>query len=128
MANGRALLRAVNALPQVKVAAPRSIANGMLATTSGSAGVRVNGVVPDLEYQTSRPRAKIIEGHLFEHLRRNQIMVGKKLAVKMKLRVGSKLVLTRCGSFPTGATANPTLTMMALAFKASDTIIADLNA
>lgn len=38
------------------------------------------------------------------------------------------LYLVGCGSFPTGATANPTLTMMALAFKASDAIIADLNA
>lgn len=94
LSNGQALLRAVNAMPQVKMAAPRSITNGMLATASGSAGVRINGVVPDLEYQTSRLKAKIIEGRPFDALRRNQIMVGKKLAVKMKLRVGSKLVLT----------------------------------
>jgi choline dehydrogenase-like flavoprotein len=38
------------------------------------------------------------------------------------------LYIVGCGSFPTGATANPTLTMMALAFKASDAIIKDLNA
>ncbi|MGN6397224.1 MAG: GMC family oxidoreductase [Mucilaginibacter sp.] len=37
------------------------------------------------------------------------------------------LYIVGCGSFPTGATANPTLTMMALAFKASDAIIADLD-
>ena len=37
------------------------------------------------------------------------------------------LFIVGCGSFPTTATANPTLTMMALAFKAADAILKSLN-
>jgi len=35
------------------------------------------------------------------------------------------LYIVGCGSFPTGATSNPTLTMVALALKAADAILAD---
>lgn len=92
--NSEAILQAVNALPQVKTASPRSVTTGMLATASGSVGVQINGVIPDLEYKTSQLKAKIIDGKPFDSLRKNQIMIGKKLASKMKLKTGSKLVLT----------------------------------
>ncbi|HVW15502.1 MAG TPA: FtsX-like permease family protein [Mucilaginibacter sp.] len=92
--NGASLLKAISALPQVKAASPRSITNGMLATASGSSGVQINGVVPDLEYRTSQLKAKIIEGKPFDQARKNQVIIGKKLATKMKLKTGAKLVLT----------------------------------
>ncbi|MBS1524180.1 MAG: ABC transporter permease [Bacteroidetes bacterium] len=92
--NGSSLLKTINALPQVKTASPRSITNGMLATASGSSGVQINGVIPDLEYKTTQLKAKIIEGKAFDPARKNQVIIGKKLATKMKLKTGAKLVLT----------------------------------
>jgi ABC-type lipoprotein release transport system permease subunit len=56
--------------------------------------VQINGVVPQQEYQISLLKKKIIEGNLFDSSRKNEIMIGKKLAGKMKLHIGSKLVLT----------------------------------
>jgi ABC-type lipoprotein release transport system permease subunit len=92
--NSTELLKSINSIPGVKLVAPKSITNGMLGTTTGSAGVQINGVVPELEYEASQLKRKIIEGKEFDSSRRNEIMIGKNLSKKMKLKVGSKLVLT----------------------------------
>lgn len=92
--NGEELLRYIRQLPEVKMAAPRSVTSGMLATTTGSAGVQINGVIPEQEYAASLLKKKIIEGRPFDPVKKNEIMIGKKLATKMKLKTGSKLVLT----------------------------------
>jgi len=91
---GTEVLKAVRQIPEVKLAAFRSITTGMIATPTGSAGVQVNGVVPNLEYSISQLRKKIINGKPFDPAKRNEIMIGQKLAKKMKLKPRSKLVLT----------------------------------
>jgi ABC-type lipoprotein release transport system permease subunit len=92
--DGNLLLNRIQALPDVKIAAPRSIVQGMLVTTTSSAGVQINGVVPELEYATSQLKQKIQTGEGFHPDKKNEILIGKKLADKMKLKQGSKLVLT----------------------------------
>ncbi|KAA9035902.1 ABC transporter permease [Ginsengibacter hankyongi] len=94
ISNGADLLKNISSMPEVKLAAPRSITNGMLATATGSSGVQINGVIPALEYEASQLKKKIIEGNEFYPAKKNEVIVGKKLAGKMKLKVGSKLVLT----------------------------------
>ena len=88
------VLKAVQAMHFVRLAAPRSMIQGMLATTTGSAGVQVNGVQPELEYEISQLKKKIIKGEGFHSNKKNEIIIGKKLADKMKLSTGSKLVVT----------------------------------
>lgn len=94
VSNGVKVLKTVRNMPEVKLAAPRSITMGMLATPTGSAGVQINGVIPDLEYSISQLRKKIINGKPFDPAKENEIMVGQRLAKKMKLKPWSKLVLT----------------------------------
>ncbi len=92
--NGEAIIQKILSLPQVKSVAKRSVTNGMLATATGSAGVQILGVIPATEYEISQLKKKIVEGYEFDTARKNEIMVGKKLAQKMKLKKDSKLVLT----------------------------------
>jgi ABC-type lipoprotein release transport system permease subunit len=92
--SGDQAIKIIAAIPEVKIAAARSITQGMLTTTTGSAGVQINGVVPEQEYEISQLKKKIIEGKPFNTEKKNEIMIGKKLADKMKLKIGSKLVLT----------------------------------
>lgn len=92
--NSSYVLRVVKSIPEIKTFALRSIANGMLATPTGSAGVKINGVFPDQEYNISQLKLKIKEGKEFNPNKKNEVFVGKKLADKMKLKLGSKLVLT----------------------------------
>jgi putative ABC transport system permease protein len=92
--NDELIMRSIAAMPEIRIFTSRSITNGMLATTTGSTGVQINGVVPDREYDVSQLRNKIIEGNIFDTVKKNEIMIGKKLAKKMKLKIGSRLVLT----------------------------------
>lgn len=92
--NGAEVMKSINSIPGIKLVAPKSITNGMLGTTTGSAGVQINGIVPKLEYEASQLKKKIVEGKEFDSSRRNEIIIGKKLSKRMKLKVGSKLVLT----------------------------------
>lgn len=104
--NGAEVVRSIISIPGVKLVAPKSITNGMLGTTTGSAGVQINGVIPGLEYEVSQLKKKIVEGKEFDSSRRNEIIIGKKLSKRMKLKVGSKLVLTftdTSGSIVSGA-------------------------
>ncbi|MBU6157508.1 MAG: ABC transporter permease [Bacteroidetes bacterium] len=91
--NGDFLLSEVEKFPLVRSAAPRLIALGMLSTTSGSAGVQINGVEAEKEQQVSHLNEKIVSGNYFTE-KKNEILIGKKLADKLKIHVGSKIVLT----------------------------------
>jgi putative ABC transport system permease protein len=77
----------------VQAWSPRSIAQGMLATTSGSTGIQINGVEPTQEDSTTHLALKIKEGQYFGD-KANQIIIGAKLATRMKLKLKSKVVLT----------------------------------
>jgi putative ABC transport system permease protein len=88
------IIREISELNQVAFVTARSVAHGMLATGTGSSGVQIIGVNPESENQVSRLDSKIIEGKTFTEDKRNQVLIGKKLADKMKLKVRSKLVLT----------------------------------
>ena len=87
-------LNALQQSPWIKSMAFRSVTQGMLATSTGSSGVQVLGVLPQQENNVSQLNSKLIEGNGFDSTKRNQVLVGKKLADKMQLRLGSKLVLT----------------------------------
>ncbi len=78
----------------IKAAAVRTITQAMLATPTGSAGVQVNGVDPETENEVSLLKEKIHWGYGFTGKKKNEVLIGKKLADKMKLKPGSKLVLT----------------------------------
>lgn len=92
--NGEQVLKKITGISDVKLAAPRSITLGMLATANGSTGVQINGVIPEKEYIASQLKKKIIEGDLFSLIKNNEIIIGEKLAKKMKLRRGNKTILT----------------------------------
>jgi len=88
------LVKKISSHRQVKTIAVRTVVQGMLVTTTGSSGVQINGVVPEVEYKASQLKQKIIIGEGFHADKKNEIIIGKKLADKMKIRQGSKLVLT----------------------------------
>ena len=72
----------------------RSIAQGMLATTSGGTGIQINGIDPVAEDLTTHLAGKIVEGQYLNNDKANQIIIGAKLAMRMKLKIKSKIVLT----------------------------------
>jgi len=72
----------------------RVITTGMLSNPTGSSGVQINGVDTVNEAAVSGLAKKIREGGLDWKKNEKGILVGKKLASKMKLTNGTKIVLT----------------------------------
>lgn len=88
------LIKALNKNQDIKSFSVRSITQGMLSATTGSAGVQINGVLPLEENIVSQLAKKIKIGNGFTDHKKNEILIGKKLAKKLKLKLGGKIVLT----------------------------------
>ena len=94
LTNSDSLVEVIKNLPALVAMTYRSITQGMLSTTTGSAGVQITGVHPANERAVSGLDLRIIAGKYFSEDRSDGVLIGKKLADKMKLRTGNKLVLT----------------------------------
>lgn len=81
-------------IPAIKAFSLRSLTSGMLANASGSRGVKIIGVDADAEDATRSLRSFVREGVYLDTTGRHRILVGKKLAGRLKIPVGGKVVLT----------------------------------
>lgn len=81
-------------LEGIKGVTARTLVNGMLSTGKGARGIQIRGVDKDAERAVTHLAEKIKDGTYFEESGRNPILVGKRLADKLGLRVRSKVVLT----------------------------------
>ncbi|MEY4135129.1 MAG: hypothetical protein RL386_1479 [Bacteroidota bacterium] len=92
--------------PGVKAWSTRTLAGGMISSAKASRGVAIKGVIPDKEATASKLKENITEGAYFEPGRKFQILVGAKLAGKLKVGLRNKVVLTfqdMEGNITTGA-------------------------
>ncbi|CAA6829904.1 MAG: ABC-type transport system, involved in lipoprotein release, permease component [uncultured Aureispira sp.] len=81
--------------PMVKAFATRTINSGMLSTARGSRGIQIRGVVPAEEVNLTHLNEKLVEGvYLDASKSKNAILVSRRLADKMKLKLKSKPILS----------------------------------
>ena len=82
-------------LPGVKSVSGRTVITGMVMSASSSAGIKVNGINPEVEKKTTTLYTKIADtsGKYFGVGLRNPVVVSQKLAEKLNLRLKSKIVL-----------------------------------
>ena len=73
---------------------PRIVVQAMIASSETGGGVKIYGVDPEKEKTVTNLNTKVPEGQYFEGVKRNPILIGKKLAVKLKVKLHSKLVVT----------------------------------
>ncbi len=89
------IVRDIQNLKEVRAVTSRSLVNGMLATSKGGVrGIRAKAVDPIAEAKVTHLDEKIVEGKYFDDSRGNKILIGKRLAEKVKVKIRSKLVLT----------------------------------
>ena len=72
---------------------PRIRLNTIVSSARTGANVKITGVDPMKERQVSDLYSKIIEGDYFEKERTNPIILGQKLADKLKVKLNSKVVI-----------------------------------
>lgn len=104
-------------------AATQTIFNAMKAEDHTGIPVGSGGV---FEYEGVKYYAQGA-GHVMGTHRMGFTATDSVTDANMKCWDHDNLYLVGCGSFPTTATANPSLTMMALAFKAADAILKSLS-
>lgn len=80
--------------PDIGHIALRSIVNGMISSTRNATGVKIVGIEPGEEAKVTELDSLIADGTYFSDATTNPVLVGEKLAEKLKVRVRSKVVLT----------------------------------
>lgn len=81
------------ASPEVEAVCSRLRIPGMASSAQSGVGVMILGIQPGEEQKLTKIHDKIVEGTYLEG-RRNPIIIGEKLAKKLKVRLRSKIVLT----------------------------------
>ncbi len=74
--------------------APRILGQAMLSTSYGSVGAAFIGVNPEQEKETTLFIDKIIEGTYLQDSEGRGTLIGKKMAERLKVSIGSKMVIT----------------------------------
>ncbi len=92
--DGEAALAEISAKPEVEAAAGRAVVQGMASSASSGTGVVIYGIDPAMESKVTSIHSLIKEGTYFETKKRNPVVVGAKLADKLDVRLGNKIVLT----------------------------------
>ncbi|WP_036827415.1 ABC transporter permease, partial [Photobacterium sanctipauli] len=85
---------AIKQLPNLKGSSSRFIADGMIASARSTRGVRMNGIDINGEASVAPIASSIQQGEWLDEQGRNPVLVSEKTAGRLKLRVGSKVVLT----------------------------------
>jgi ABC-type lipoprotein release transport system permease subunit len=73
---------------------PRTLTAGMIQSPYISSGVQIRGIEPEKERETTTFYENIISGSYLEEDIRNPMLIGQKLAEKLKVDPGNRLVLT----------------------------------
>lgn len=86
-----AKIRAIQGIKSVSI---RSMVTGMIANAGSAGGVMIHGIDPDSEDATRSLASFIKTGNYLDSAVSGQVLVSTRLADKMNLKTGSKVVLT----------------------------------
>ncbi|WP_246099552.1 ABC transporter permease [Methylibium rhizosphaerae] len=91
--NADAVLASLRASPEVAGAAPRVQAQALVSSAAKSEGVLVLGIDPQAEREVTFIHRTIVEGRALAAGTDREIVIGRKLADKLGVRLGEKVVL-----------------------------------
>jgi ABC-type lipoprotein release transport system permease subunit len=88
------LIKRFEGLKEIEGWAPRILGQAMLSTSYGSVGTAFIGVDPEQEKGTTLFIDKIIEGTYLKDSDGRGALIGRKMAERLKVSIGSKMVIT----------------------------------
>jgi putative ABC transport system permease protein len=104
--DGPTVLRQVSERADVRAATGRAVVTGMASSPQTASGVTVLGIDPAADARVFDVNEHIREGSWFQSDQRNPIVIGAKLADRLDVKLGKKVVLqaqTPDGSIGAGA-------------------------
>lgn len=94
MENADSVLQVVYQTENVSAASKRIVISSMAASSETSTGVKIIGIVPAEEKKVTNIYRKMVAGTYFESKNKNPVVIGKKLAEKLKVKVKNKIIIT----------------------------------
>jgi ABC-type lipoprotein release transport system permease subunit len=91
--NPKPLLEALRRVPNVEAAAPRVQAQALASSATKSEGIMLYGVDPVAERRLTFIHRAIVQGSALEGGNDRDIVLGRKLAEKLGLRLGEKVIV-----------------------------------
>ena len=91
---GAKLITDLDSIKEIKALSARTILQGMAQSPSSAYGVNIYAIEPRQARQVTDLHSKIIEGAYFESKRRNPVIIGKKLAERLNLKLHKKIVFS----------------------------------
>ena len=85
---------AIQSMDSIVAYSERTIIEGMAQSAASSFGVKIVGVDRVAEKHVTNLNEKVIEGGYLDNNRKNQILIGKKLAERLNLGLRKKIILT----------------------------------
>ncbi len=79
---------------EVSAFSERLIVSGMLGSANATQGAMIYGIEPENEAKVTYLKDQLIEGTYFTEIKRNPIVISVVMAKKLKVKLGSKVVLT----------------------------------
>jgi ABC-type lipoprotein release transport system permease subunit len=89
-----AIVKQLESIDYVKGVSQRIIIQSMVSSAETSSGVKISGIYPENEQNVTNLSTKIVEGKYFEGVPKNPVVIGKKLAKKLNVKLHSKIVIT----------------------------------
>ena len=81
-------------ITHVKGVSNRMVVQSMVASAETASGVIIMGIDPGVEPDVTNLNNKIIDGAYFKGIKKNPVVIGKKLAEKLNVKIRSKIVIT----------------------------------
>lgn len=94
MPDASALVKEIRNIPNVTGTSERIVVQAMAATAETATGVLIYGVDAENEQKVTNISEKLIDGEYLTGIKRNPVVIGKKLAEKLNAKLRSKLVIT----------------------------------
>ena len=94
MNNADSLVKALTGMRHVAGVCKRIVISSLVASAETNTGVKIMGIIPDEERKVTNIGEKIIEGTYFETDKKNAVVIGKKLAAKLKVKLHQKIIVT----------------------------------
>ena len=92
--NMNTIRNAIQSQDSILAFSERTVIEGMAQSAAASFGVRIIGIDRVAEKQVTRLHEKVIDGGFLDLKRKNQILIGKKLADRLNLNLRKKIILT----------------------------------
>jgi len=92
--NADSVVQDIKSIQHIAAISKRIVISSMVASAETNTGVKIIGVVPESEKNVTNVSKKLIDGSYFEGKGRNSVVIGKKLAEKLKVSLKNKIIIT----------------------------------